>query len=215
MPKCKRCGKRGFFLKLSKSGYCEKCETVSMLERAKSSLTITHTYSVVYEEALMQKTKGEMQPLPLEAINGYVSPSGGYINYTVFQVVGINPKTNRKNKRVYEEITEEKAIAKAQEEGLIAPFVVSVLPAKEPSERQLAYAKELKIAIPEGACFEDVSALITRVIDNDERPADIKLAKVAHICGVRFSRYSSDILIRNAALKQLSGNKFDEFLNLS
>lgn len=214
MPMCKKCGKSIPFHQSYKSGCCEKCETVSMLEHAKSSLTISHTYSVSKEE-ISQKTIGEMQPFPLEAIGGYISPSGGYINYTVFQVIGINPKTNRKNKRVYEEITEEKAIARAQEEGFVAPFDVSVLPAKEPSERQLAYAKDLKIVIPDGACFDDVSALITRVVELREEPADARVAKAAHLCGVKFSRYIDSYNLKSLCKYQLSKEDYSFFLEYS
>jgi len=44
-------------------------------------------------------------------------------------------------------------------------------PADNPTDRQLAYAKNLGLRIPKGACKTDVSALISRAEDNDEEPA--------------------------------------------
>lgn len=91
--------------------------------------------------------------------------------YTVY---GINPHTNRKNKRQLKAKGEAAAIKKAEESGLIAPFEITcleVFDAPAPTERQLEYAKDLDIRIPNGACKWDVSALIARCEEADPNPA--------------------------------------------
>lgn len=215
MAKCWRCGKRGLFIRLTQEGLCSSCNA-EMVKRglaadiaSSSKLTIQHSFSVV-EVEVKQKTKGMLQPFSLDAWAGFVSPSGGFINYARYQVVGINPKTGRKNKRIYEEMKEEYAIKRAEIDGFAAPFEVNLLPSREPSERQLAYAKDLCIAIPEGACFEDVSALISRVTDEDEQPADENLASQAHIYGVKFSRYHGRKAILSKA-RELPSEDYRDF----
>lgn len=143
----------------------------------------------VSEVEVKQKTEGELIPAPIQAIDGYVSPSGGYINYGRFQVVCINPKTNRKNKRTYEVADKECAQQKAEKDGFVAPFDITVLPAIPPSERQIAFAEDLGIKLPVGACAADVSSLISRVTDHDEEPPDEMTIKKAHSYGMHFSRY--------------------------
>ncbi len=143
----------------------------------------------VSEVEIKQKTEGELIPAPIQAIDGYVSPSGGYINYGRFQVIGINPKTKRKNKRTYEVADKEHAQQEAEKEGLVPPFEITVLPALPPSERQVAFAQDLEILLPVGACAADVSSLISRVTDHDEEPPDEMTIKKAHSYGMRFSRY--------------------------
>ena len=55
-----------------------------------------------------QRTRGE---LPLAEIGGYVSPSGGFVNYGRFCVTGMNSSTGRKNTKRYEAQTEADARA--------------------------------------------------------------------------------------------------------
>lgn len=90
----------------------------------------------------------------------------------LFVVHGTNPSTNRRNKRRYHAGSEAEAIQKAEADGLTAPFEIAVEPEEEPSDRQLAYAKDLGLQIPKGACKWDVSALISRAEENDENQAD-------------------------------------------
>ena len=89
-----------------------------------------------------------------------------------FIVQGINPATGRKNKRTYDAADEADAINKAKAAGLEPPFDVEMLPAREPSEAQMTYAKNLGISIPEGACMVDVSALLTRTENDDVEEAE-------------------------------------------
>lgn len=216
MAKCLKCGKRGLFVKVTESGLCSKCNAEKMraLELAdvlsNTKLTIQHSFSSSYVE-IKQKTIGCLQPFSVDAWAGYVSPSGGFVNFAIYQVIGLNPKTKRKNKRVYKEFKEEYAIKRAEIEGLVAPFEVSLLKLGEPSERQLEYAKDLGITIPDGACYLDVSALISRVTDDDESPADENIASQAHIYCVQFSRYHGRKAILSMA-KTLPAEDYHDFL---
>lgn len=174
-------------------------------------ITIEHSFSVRTVE-IVQQTKGQMQPFSVDAWDGYVSPSGGYVNFARYQVIGINPKTKRRNKRIYDEQSEDRALKKAEDDGFVTPFEITIIPFDPPSERQLSYAKDLGIAIPDGACWMDVSALISRVTSGYEHPADEKTAMQAHLHGVKFSRYHNwgDIL-RQA--EKLPSDIFGDFLD--
>ena len=152
------------------------------------TLEISTSFSPYYVE-VRQKTPGALAATPISAWDGYISPSGGYVNYGRFQVIGKNPATNRKNRRTYEIKTEEEACKCAEDAGLVGPFEVNVLPALPPTDTQLSYAKDLGATIPEDACKTDVSAIISRITDEDEEPASEHLARIAHECGVKFSRY--------------------------
>lgn len=89
----------------------------------------------------------------------------------IFVVRGINPATNRKNKRTYTASSEADAIQQAEASGLAGPFEITVEPADAATESQLAYAKNLGVNVPKGACKTDLSALLSRAEENDERAA--------------------------------------------
>lgn len=173
-------------------------------------LEISTSFSSYYVE-IRQKTHGSLPPTPISAWDGYVSPSGGYVNYGRFQVIGKNPETNRKNKRIYEVKNEEEAQKCAEDAGLIGPFEICALPATPPTDSQLAYAKDLGATIPEGACKADVSAIISRITDEDEAPTSERLARKAHEYGVKFSRYHGQKAII-ALAKDLPAKAYGEVL---
>lgn len=89
----------------------------------------------------------------------------------LFTVHGTNPKTGRQNKKVFEAIDATEAEALASAAGLIPPFETSCGPMDGPSEAQVEYAANVGITIPEGACKEDVSALLTRYEKDDPERA--------------------------------------------
>lgn len=173
-------------------------------------LEISTSFSSHYVE-VRQKTPGTLQPAPLDAWDGYVSPSGGFIDYGVFQVIGKNPETKRKNKRTYRVRDKDAACKKAEENGLVGPFEITVLPADPPTEGQLAYAKDLGASIPDGACKTDVSAIISRITDDDESPASEELARAAFQKGINISRYHGRTEIMNIA-KALPLMEYTDFL---
>ena len=217
MGKCLKCGKKGLFVIVTESGLCAKCNAkklhIQELTDGLSNTKLTIQYSVSSRTVeTKQRTNGCLQPFSVDAWAGYVSPSGGFVNFAIYQVVGINPKTGRKNKRVYKEFQEKHAIKRAEIEGLVAPFEVHLLKSEAPSERQIEYAGNLGITIPDGACRLDVSALISRVTDDDECPADENLASQAHIYGVHFSRYHGRKAILSMA-QDLPAEDYRDFLH--
>ena len=165
-----------------------------------------------YYVDIRQKTSGLLSAAPLDSIDGYVSPSGGFLNYARFQVICINPSTKRKNKRIYEVRTKEEACECAQNDGFIGPYEISAIPFSPPTERQLAFAKTLEAVLPDGACGVDVSAIISRITDNDEKPVPLKLVHQAHIRGLKFSRYHGREAIMSIAKGNLSVTEYAEFV---
>lgn len=110
-------------------------------------------------------------------LNGYVSPSGNYMNYAIFEVVGIKPTTGRKNKRTYEAKDEAGALRAAAEDGLQDAEVVRALEEEPPTERQKECLEGLGVTIPQGACKYDVSAMIGRILDSQDIVEEIEISK--------------------------------------
>lgn len=110
-------------------------------------------------------------------LNGYVSPSGNYMNYGIFEIVGIKPTTGRKNKRTYEAKDEAGALRAAAEDGLQDAEVIRVLEEEPPTERQKECLEGLGVTIPQGACKYDVSAMIGRILDSQDIVEEIEISK--------------------------------------
>lgn len=151
---------------------------------------------------MKQRTRGE---LPLAEIGGYVSPSGGFVNYGRFCVTGMNSSTGRKNTKRYEAQTEADARAAAADDGLVEPMTVQVEPQIPPTDRQMDYALELEAMLPDGVCKEDVSAIISRITDEDETAPDPGLSLYAHACGVKFSRFVGEKALLSYMVSQMHG----------
>lgn len=149
-----------------------------------------------------QQTRGE---LPLADIGGYISPSGGFVNYGRFCVAGTNSSTGRKNTKRYEVQTEDDARAAAAADGLVDPLTVQVEQQIPPTDRQMDYALELEAMIPGGVCKDDVSAIISRITDEDEEAPDPGLSRYAHACGVKFSRFVGAKALLGYMVGQLQG----------
>ena len=164
-------------------------QEVSTVPEQTASLKISIETRVT-EYEIKQRTEGMMQPFPAEWIGGFKSESGGYVNYNKYQLHGINPKTGRKNKFECNAFSEEDAIALAKEKkGLVEPFEVSIIPHDPPTESQIAYADDLEILRPDDCCKEDMSALISRVMQDDEKPASESMVKLAKSRKLMFSRF--------------------------
>lgn len=140
-------------------------------------------------------------------LDGYKSPSGGYLNWAEFKIVGLNPKTNRKNTRKIK-ATEENEAIKIAEKELQNPSVSTTIPHIALSDYDKESARDYGFAIPEGACSADISCIIDRITNYDkvlsERwisddtkllevvpspAANECLAKFAHNRGIHFSMY--------------------------
>lgn len=88
----------------------------------------------------------------------------------MYSVSGVFEETNRKRRIRVPAKTEDEAVRYAQKEGLIEPFEVNKVNHDKPTERQIEYATALGISIPIDASSQDVSALISKIVDNDSTP---------------------------------------------
>lgn len=121
-----------------------------------------------------------------------------FVPEATYYVRGTNTATNRRKRQEYAAGSEAEAIQQAEADGLIAPYEVEVILQGEPTERQLAYAKDLGIQIPKGACGSDVSALISRVEDEDEEQASPELLTFLATRGWRWSSFTGYKFARKA-----------------
>lgn len=131
-------------------------------------------------------------------IDNYTSPSGGYINYATFRVQGINNETGRKNTKTFNAKNEKIAESTAIFNNLREPFEITAVTAQKPSNNQLNYAIDLGASIPNDVCAEDVSTIISRIVDDDMDSPNLELAKYADEVGICFSRFigANELLFR-------------------
>ena len=156
----------------------------------------------VVEDNTVQRTKGVLK---LADIDGYTSPSGGFVNYARFYITGKHPETGHKKKKRYDTQSEVDARAMAIADGLLEPFTIEIEKLPAPTDRQLEYAKDLKATIPEGVCQYDVSAIISRITEDDELPPNSGLSRFAHAYGVCFSRFVGRDALLRYMVNQLKG----------
>lgn len=175
------------------------------------SFTISTSLTSHYVD-IHQKARGQLPSIPVSAWDGYVSPSGGFMNYGCFDIKGKNKETHRRSTQYIEARTEEEACGRAEEKGLVGPYTVTIRPFAPPSDAQISYAHSLGATIPDGACSLDVSAIITRIENNDEYPVSAELARRAHIHGLKFSLYTGQNVIRRLAF-DLPGNQYSEIFH--
>lgn len=90
-------------------------------------------------------------------------------------------------------------------DGLVDPLTVQVEQQIPPTDRQMDYALELEAMIPDGVCKDDVSAIISRITDEDEEAPDPSLSRYAHACGVKFSRFVGAKALLGYMVGQLQG----------
>ena len=76
--------------------------------------------------------------------------------------------------------------SRAAADGLVDPLTVQVEQQIPPTDRQMDYALEFEAMIPDGVCKDDVSAIISRITDEDEEAPDPGLSRYTHACGVKF-----------------------------
>ena len=127
--------------------------------------------------------------LEMADIGGYESPSGGFLTYAQFRVRGTSQKTGRKNTVRVKAKNAEDAQIIAESKGILRPYEVTAELFDEPTEAQMSFATDLGLAIPEGACKQDVSSMLSRVVDEDQEPPSAGLCSWAIDCGAEFSRF--------------------------
>lgn len=104
-----------------------------------------------------------------------------------YQIKGINKMTNRKKTVTVSAKNEELAEKAALDQGILPPYEIEII-FTPPTERQIEYAKSLKINIPEKASSLDVSYLISRKTDRDSDP-NPGLLEYADNRNLLFSKY--------------------------
>ena len=111
------------------------------------------------------------------------------MNYKQFSIRGTNPETGRKKTITLDvpNITTPNEMV-LQQKILDEPLEINEIPFRSPSDRQLEYANDLGIKIPQEACLEDVSALISCAVDFDSAPNQ-ELVEYATNRGLIFSKY--------------------------
>lgn len=134
-------------------------------------------------------------------LGGYKSPSGGYENYGEFYITGyvLNEKTGRRNKfakRITAK-THSDALEKAKAFNLIDTPCISVSHVEKPTEKQIEYASNLGVIVPDDAGKQDVSEIICRFVGRlGERCCDApqpspneEFAEFADLMGLHFSKF--------------------------
>lgn len=119
-----------------------------------------------------------------------------------FLVIGVGQGTRRKRQRTFEAKDEAHARALAEADGTIVDSAER-LPDDPPTEKQLAYAKDLGISVPPDATKDEVSDLLDVHLEND-KPADARLLKFADRYDVRFTQYSGKKELHNRIHASLS-----------
>jgi len=105
-----------------------------------------------------------------------------------FRVTGRGRDTGRKRQQQYVVADEAHAKDLAEAEGTSVESIER-LPDAPPTERQLAYAKDLGISVPVDASIEDVSDLIDARLHGD-KPAEARHQAIAKRYRVIFTRYT-------------------------
>lgn len=117
-------------------------------------------------------------------------PFGGYCNFGIFMVTGKDAQTGKRKFKKLSAVSQEAAEAAAAAAGVVGPYSIELVQHTPPSERQLAYAADLGLSIPDGSVSEDVSALISREEMNGDEDPDRGLVAYAQACGVCFSHFA-------------------------
>lgn len=145
---------------------------------------------------------GYMGPFSAVNIDGYKSPSGGYMDYAIFQVSGIIEETGRHTTRKIEATTAESAIEIAKEGGLLEPEIKCVVPHQPPTERQIKDTKGWNI--PKDVCMLDIATIQKRQEYYDETDVPREdFALFAHKMEVHFSRFITESSLLRHVIRDL------------
>ena len=121
--------------------------------------------SVPVSETPIESDAGGEFPFPSEP-----DQFRGWTNIGRYEIRGINPKTNRSNKRTYDCLTSSEAVEKAEKEGLVGPFQITEVKLDGPTEAQLRYCEDIGIKEDFAVLSRvDVSALLSAKEDGDSR----------------------------------------------
>ena len=123
--------------------------------------------------------------------------SNGYLNYGLYEVKGENQKFKINS------INEATAHQHMLCSGFGEECTITPIEFKTPTVQQLEYALDLGITIPEDVCHEDVSCLINRVNEDDEKSPALNLAVYADRKGAQFSAWIGEKAFLNMLFLKL------------
>lgn len=126
------------------------------------------------------------------------------MNHKRYKVSGIFADTKRKRTRIINAKTESHAREIMINDGYLEPLEIIEIDFEKPTERQIEYAKDLGIKIPNDATKEDLSALISRHLENDSDP-NPELYEFADNRGFCFSKYIGKKALYNLLFNKLEG----------
>ena len=89
-----------------------------------------------------------------------------------FEISGKGKDTNRQRRRIYTATTESEAKQQAEIEGILIEGIRQ-LPPDPPTDRQISYARDLGIFIPANITKDDLSDLISIIVDRDKPASEI------------------------------------------
>lgn len=108
-----------------------------------------------------------------------------------FEVSGVSQKTGKPIKpKIIEAMDDARARIEAEANGM-SVLSITRLPEDEPTEKQLAYAKDLGITIPAGVNRKEVSDLISNAVDWDE-PADPAILAYANKLNIVYTKFTGE-----------------------
>ena len=104
-----------------------------------------------------------------------------------FEITGKGKESGRKRNRIYSAGDENEARLLADNDGTLVEEITE-LPPEPPTERQLEYATDLGISIPQNAAKSDLSDLISLKVDKD-KPSTTRHREFANRFGVVTTQY--------------------------
>lgn len=128
--------------------------------------------------------------------------SNGYLNYGLFEIKGTDSDGKNVSFKI-NSINEESARQQVLSSGLSDPVTVTPVEFKKPTAQQIEYALDLGITIPEDVCHEDLSCLINRVNEDDEKSPPVPLAIYADRKGAHFSAWIGNKTFMNLLFLKL------------
>jgi hypothetical protein len=120
-----------------------------------------------------------------------------------YQVKALYIPTNRKRTETFIAKNEEELVELLKNSDFEDPFEIKEV-FNEPTDKQLEYAKSLKIKIPNHASLEDMSALISRAVEGDNSDPNPELIEYAVDKGFFFSKYVGKKALYNLLFYSLS-----------
>ena len=166
------------------SSWSKKGTTEKAPESAEKAPELLHSQDIHVPTATIQLSVYDAErclakncdPTPVD-LGKFANNSGGFTNWANYDITALNPTTKRKNKRRYKAVGMDHIKKLAEKEGLTNVEITAVLPHDMPTEKQVSYANDLGINLPAGACKEDVSAILSRVLDSNHIVKEVQLSK--------------------------------------